>query len=382
MNHWSDDKRKEPMVVDIDTLKERERVLFEMECEEKKTQELMAAERAKDPRAYMTFREYAEKVMEIKTRTGRETSTIAHYRDKLEDRIYPYMGDRLLTEITGDFLDDFYSFLDQPGQNKKTGGKLSSKTILEYHHVISAIMQMAVRKHLIPFNPCEDADLPVAKPPQPNFYQPEQLQVIRKAIEDEPIKWQTIIYTMMYFGLRRGECAGITLSALDLKRKILTIRSCVMYDSRNGVYEKPYPKGRSPRQQPIPDKMVEIFQRYLDWRTELKEILGDLWIESDYLFMGEYGGRINPDVITQHLNRFSLKHQKKDPNFPHLNPHAFRHAVASILVANSHDFVTTANYIGDKPNTVATRYAHVLDEAKTRAGNTMESVIFNENKAE
>ena len=44
----------------------------------------------------------------------------------------------------------------------------------------------------------------------------------------------------MLYGIRRGECAGIKLSAVDLRGKPITICSCVMYDPKNGVYEKPY----------------------------------------------------------------------------------------------------------------------------------------------
>lgn len=68
--------------------------------------------------------------------------------------------------------------------------------------------------------------------------------------------------------------------------------------------------------------------------------------------------------------------QKENPNFPHLNPHAFRHAVASILVANGTDIVTTAAFIGDKPATVSERYAHIIDSAKIRAGDTLSNMIF------
>ena len=102
----------------------------------------------------------------------------------------------------------------------------------------------------------------------------------------------------------------------------------------------------------------------------------DLWQESGYLFTNEYGGPMNPDNITQYLNRMGDRLQKENPNFPHLNPHAFRHAVASILVANGTDIVTTAAFIGDKPATVSERYAHIIDSAKIRAGDTLSSVIF------
>ena len=71
----------------------------------------------------------------------------------------------------------------------------------------------------------------------------------------------------MLYGIRRGECAGIKLSALDFVSKTITICSCVMYDPKNGVYEKPYPKKRKPRQLPITPQMDEILRRYLKWRA-------------------------------------------------------------------------------------------------------------------
>ena len=122
--------------------------------------------------------------------------------------------------------------------------------------------------------------------------------------------------------------------------------------------------------------MDEILRRYLQWRGDQPEWYGDLWQESGYLFTNEYGGPMNPDNITQYLNRMGDRLQKENPNFPHLNPHAFRHAVASILVANGTDIVTTAAFIGDKPATVSERYAHIIDSAKIRAGDTLSSVIF------
>lgn len=125
-------------------------------------------------------------------------------------------------------------------------------------------------------------------------------------------------------------------------------------------------------------KVMEIKERTGKEKSTLARYqdMLDLWQESGYLFTNEYGGPMNPDNITQYLNRMGDRLQKENPNFPHLNPHAFRHAVASILVANGTDIVTTAAFIGDKPATVSERYAHIIDSAKIRAGDTLSSVIF------
>lgn len=201
-----------------------------------------------------------------------------------------------------------------------------------------------------------------------------------KAAEPKCISFEDFAVKVMEIKERTGKekstLARYQLRAVDLRGKTITICSCVMYDPKNGVYEKPYPKKRKPRQLPITPQMDEILRRYLKWRGEQPEWYGDLWQESGYLFTNEYGGPMNPDNITQYLNRMGDRLQKENPNFPHLNPHAFRHAVASILVANGTDVVTTAAFIGDKPATVSERYAHVIDSAKIRAGDTLSSVIF------
>ena len=222
----------------IETLIQRETVHFEEECELITAHEKEEAAKAAEPKC-ISFEDFAAKVMEIKERTGKEKSTLARYQDMLDSRINPYLGKTPVDEITGDMLDDFYAMLLKPGQNKKAGGGLSRKTVLEHHHVISTIMEHAIRKHLIAFNPCRDATPPVADPPMPNYYQPADLALIRQALENESVKWYTLIHVLMLYGIRRGECAGIKLSAVDLRGKTITICSCGMYDPKNGVYEKP-----------------------------------------------------------------------------------------------------------------------------------------------
>ena len=50
---------------------------------------------------------------------------------------------------------------------------------------------------------------------------------------------------------------------------------------------------------------------------------------------------MHPDSITDWLNKFSEAN-----DLPHIHPHAFRHTVASILIASGIDSVTTANELG------------------------------------
>ena len=112
----------------IETLIQRETVHFEEECEPITAREKEEAAKAAEPKC-ISFEDFAVKVMEIKERTGKEKSALARYQDMLDSRINPYLGKTPVDEITGDMLDDFYAMLLKPGQNKKTGGGLSRKTV-------------------------------------------------------------------------------------------------------------------------------------------------------------------------------------------------------------------------------------------------------------
>ena len=147
------------------------------------------------------------------------------------------------------------------------------------------------------------------------------------------------------------------------------------YHPRKGVYEKPYPKNEKARYLPMTPTIEAILKEHLAWLDAEKEKWGDLWVDSDYIFTAEHGGPMNPDTITKYFGRMSKLRQKENPNFPHINPHAFRHTVASLLLNNGVDLISVADFVGDDPATIAKYYAHLVNAGKTRAANTMAAVL-------
>ena len=100
------------------------------------------------------FAAYCDYVIELKEKRGVKHSTITRYKE-LTTRIYPAIGHMRLTAIRADVLNDFYTALSADGLNKRTGGKLSNKTILEHHRLISTVLEQAVKEGLVPFNVAE-----------------------------------------------------------------------------------------------------------------------------------------------------------------------------------------------------------------------------------
>lgn len=163
------------------------------------------------------FVPYCEYVIKLKEERGAKHSTISSYKD-LAARITPVIGHIRLKDLRPDHLNDLYSSLAQDGQNKKTGGKLSAKSILEHHRLISAVLEQAAKEGLVSFNVASRATLPKAERKEVNYFQPEQVAAIREALELEPLKWKTLVHMLLITGARRGEILGLKWQEVDFDR--------------------------------------------------------------------------------------------------------------------------------------------------------------------
>lgn len=248
---------------------------------------------------------------------------------------------------------------------------LSDKTVLEYHRLISAILAQAEKEMLIPYNPAAKATPPKVQRKAPDYYQPEQVDMILDALEAAPLKWRTITYLLIDTGCRRGEAMGLKWESVDLSAGIITIERALLYSSKRGVYEGPPKNGKS-RTIKLAAETLALLKRYRIAQMELRLANGDRWIDSGYVFTQDNGDRMNPDSLTDWLNKFS-----KANDLPHIHPHAFRHTAASTMIASGVDLVTAANELGhSNATTTATIYAHQIAEAKAKA-NEARSSVFN-----
>jgi len=252
----------------------------------------------------------------------------------------------------------------------KDTSPLASKTILEYHRLISTVMAQAEKEMLVPYNPAAKATPPKVNKKEPDYYQPEVMDKILAALENAPLKWRTITYLLIDTGCRRGEAAGLAWKSVDLDEGIVTIDRALLYDAKRGVYEGPPKNGRS-RTIRLAPETVELLRLHKIEQEQLRQIFDDRWVNSGYVFTQENGDRMNPDSITDWLNKFSRAN-----DLPHIHPHAFRHTAASTMIANGIDLVTTAAELGHASSvTTATIYAHQIATAKAKAGEVRSGVF-------
>ncbi len=330
----------------------------------RKKAEAFAATFEKECRAGTTsdsrlkFSEYCDYVIELKEQRGAKHSTIVRYKD-LAARIAPVIGHIKLKDLRADHLNSLYTALAQPGQNKRTGNGLSAKTILEHHRLISTVLDQAEKEGLVPFNIAHKAMLPKQKKREVNYFQPEQVEAIRDALEQEPIKWRTITHLFLITGARRGEILGLKWDRVDFEGNRIHICNNVLYSADRGIYESTPKTDTSNRFITLPLETMKLLRKYRAWQNEERLRLGEYCQPQGFVFSQDNGRPMHPDSVTDWLKKFSKRH-----GLPHVNPHAFRHTMASMLYFNGVDSVSISKRLGHaQVSTTANIYAHVMEEA-------------------
>lgn len=389
------------------------------------------------------FCEYADYVLELKKRNGLKRSTYERYLTLLP-RINEAIGTMRLRDIRPMHLNTLYGQLSQPGvrataskaiaktdipailkKQKLSRGKLaeiagvspqtitavcrgqpvlkchgesvakalgrdyskmfrtevdqtplSTKTVLEYHRLTCTILAQAEKEMLVPYNAAKKATPPKCQQKDVNYFQPSQICEILQKLEDEPLKWQLITHLLMITGARRGEIAGLKWEKFDMEKRRLKIDTALL-SGKDGVYETTT-KTSNQRYVPLPDETFHLLKRYRVSQLELQIANGERWVKTDYVFTQNDGKPIRPDTITKWLSNFSRR-----KGLPHINPHAFRHTAASVLISQGTDVVTVSKMLGHaKVSTTEDIYSHVIEESKQQASNALADVYFRGKVAE
>ena len=317
------------------------------------------------------FEEYAEYVLQLKEQRGDKHSTITDYRSMTE-RIYPEIGHIKLKDLQAHHLNSLYSKLQKDGENKRTGGKLSNKTVLRYHRFISVVMAQAVKEGLVPYNPAAKAEPPKAEKKDVNYMQQSDIAAIRNALEKEPIKWKVLVHLLLITGARRGEVIGLKWKYVDFDNNRIYICNSITYTPDRGVYESSPKTESSKRYIALPAETMKLLKEYRAWQIQERFRLGEYYKDHDFVFAQDAGLPMHPDSVTTWLARFSKRHE-----LPHINPHAFRHTMASLLYFNGMDSVSISKRLGHaQVSTTADIYAHVIAEADRKNADILGDIFL------
>lgn len=251
---------------------------------------------------------------------------------------------------------------------------LSSKSVLEHHRLIRSILGQAEKELLVPYNAASKATPPKSRRVEVNIFQPNEISEILNALETEPLKWQCIIHLMIVTGCRRGEIMGLKWERVALDTCIIHICETLLA-SDTGAYADTPKTPESQRYIKIPKETALLLTHYKSEQDRIQSGLGNLWQNTGYVFTGNTGLPMHPDSVNGWLNKFSERH-----NLRHINPHAFRHSMASILINSGTDILSVSRRLGHaKASTTLNFYGHMIQQADVQSSNCIADVLLRKN---
>ena len=309
-------------------------------------------------------------------------TTYNRYCRILETRILPYFRNFYINKIKPTDIMQFYELLEKDtqlvrkkGVIERTDKPLSGKTILEHHRLLSAMLHKAVYWQLIVANPAERVQPPKAKKPQRKFYDDDQCKLLLEnlsTLEDDQIKYKVAITLTVFTGLRLGELMGLEWQDIDFKNGILSVKRASQYLSNSGVFTKSPKTESSIRDVAIPDFIVSMLKEYKLWYDTQKSICGELWYESNRLFVQPDGKPMHPSTISKWFVKYV-----EQIGLPVINFHGLRHTNATLLISQNIDVTVVAARLGHAQiSTTLNFYVHPLISHNKKAGNVLENLLL------
>jgi len=310
-------------------------------------------------------------------------STYKRYVRMLETRILPYFGHFYINKIKPTDIMLFYDQLGRDTQlirkkgnnGAKTIKPLSSKTILEHHRLLRAMLHRAVYWQMIVSNPAERVQPPKTMKPKRKYYDDDQSKILLSnlmQLGENQIKYKVAIILTIFTGFRLGELMGLEWDDINFNDGIVSVNRSSQYLSDKGVFTKTPKTESSIRDVAIPEFIISLLEEYKLWYEEQKSLYGELWTNSNRLFVQADGKPMHPSTISKWFVKYVGQ-----IGLPVINFHGLRHTNATLLIAQNIDVAVVAARLGHAQITTTYNfYVHPIISHNKKAGYALEDLLL------
>lgn len=240
-----------------------------------------------------------------------ERATLHSYRGHVKNHIEPKMGHLMLATLSAV---DVRDFLD--GMLRDSTRSMAKKCLTTLRSIISAGQERGLVLH----NVARDVKLRRSERHDPDRVFPTKDE-IRALIKNAPTRYQPLVMTALFTGMRMSELRGLTWDAVDFERSIITVRQradryCDMGNTKSKSGRREIPMG------------PQLAQVLKEWKLACPT--GSL----DLVFPNGIGNVETHSNINNRVFRplmFACGIVKADGS-PRFSLHSLRHAAASLFI--------------------------------------------------
>lgn len=357
-----------------------------------------------------TYREFAEKWLPFHARKERfSPNSYDSYRSNLDNHILPYFGDRVMSSITVEDVDEFLDYMSRkPCKGPKSFGKrldqiptLSSSSVKKCYTVLISGFETAKKWHYIAEIPNTTA--PAEKTVKRKAWDAARVYEVLESITEDRLL-HLVIHLAFVCSLRAGEIAGIDWHTINFRDGSLWITRQVQRVSDTALSVLPkneviriFPKQVVASQSSLilkGPKTEESHRKQYLTRPLLKEIEARLAeIQAHKAFFGEaykdYGLLIcQPDgrpvdpknlegAFRDHLVRIGIPDGER-VDIQGLRKSGQMHKVR----LSKNDYQLVAESAGQSPEVLMSNYNEALDSEKRALSRMVEGSFYPKQESE
>ncbi len=320
----------------------------------------------------MHFKTFAEKWLKEYVKPNLSPKTYVRYGGMLRKRVIPALGHLTMDRIQPLHIVEFENSLRKDGARRdgKPGG-LSPATVRYYHGMLSSLFGTAAGWGVVKENIVSKVKAPAAGSKKARAFDQQEAAKMLAALEEEPLKYKTLIHLALATGLRRGELLGLEWGDIDFENQTLDVPRASQSLPGYGTFTKAPKSEGSKRLVSVPASTMQILKEYrVEW-LEYRLKIGDLWQETDRLFVQWDGKPMHTGTPSHWFRRFLAKH-----DLPHISFHGLRHTSATLLIRSGIDIRSVSGRLGHaKTSTTMNVYAHFLRSADEESAEIMDRIL-------
>lgn len=304
-------------------------------------------------------------------------TTYSGYEVNVRCHINPIIGGIRLQELKPTNIKSLYATLQKDrivtiNDEKRSFKKLSPKSILYVHRVLSKALEDAFKDEIVHRNAARAVSPPKVSKHKANFLTIAQIRAMLDKFEGDELFLP--VYLAVVLGLRRGEALGLTWNDIDFENKLVKVRNNYTMAQGKPILLDEAKSNDSERDIVVTDRILRLLKDHRKKQLETKLKMGSKYHKSEFICTWPDGVLFNPSHVSRsfglRMKRFGLRE---------ITFHELRHSNGALMISNNTHMKGASERLGHSTIVITNDfYGHIERGVQEQIAEAIDKSIWGE----